>query len=228
VPHSSRLNFKTLAIAVALTIASFSALPVQADQREIIGLNNQGVKALNQENFPLAIEFFKKALEKDIKYSLASENLAIAYSNFGKSVLKSNPTKALSCFYRAYVLNEKNWAVVQSIKTTLQTIGKENESYNDHMKLASEARKRSDFIGTFVEYAEALKLKTGDEEARKHLIQTIRHLEKANLGLYAHFAKAMAKSQFNIGDQDDASTSQKKNAMKVQKIRRVTNSTFLL
>jgi TonB family protein len=211
-PHSSRTNLKLLPIAVSLAIAflvSQSALSNQI-QNEVIALNNDGVKALNQENFPLAIEFFEKALEKDIKYSLASENLAIAYSNFGKSVLKSNPTKALSYFYRAYVLNEKNWAVVQSIKTTLQTIGKENESYNDHMKLASEARKRSDFIGTFVEYAEALKLKTGDEEARKHLIQTIRHLEKANLGLYAHFAKAMAKSQFNIGDQDDASTSQKK------------------
>lgn len=204
-PHSSRTNLKALAIAASFACGCFVPQPVLADQNRVIGLNNDGVKALNRANFPLAIEFFEKALKEDIKYSLAIENLAIAYNNFGKSVLQSKPTIALSYFYRSSLLNNENQATSANIKEALSRLKRKSTSYSDHIKLASEASKRADLTGAFVEYFEALKCKSGDEPARKKLFVIVDALEKKGVQPYAHFAKNRANRLFGISESVDVS-----------------------
>lgn len=141
------------------TLIGPSTLMAFADSNAVIGLNNEGVKALNASNFALAIQKFEQALQMDKNYNLARENLAIAHNNYGLQLAKSNPNEALKQFHQAYYLNKTNATTAQNVEGIIRMLGKDPRDWKTRVAMADQARKDGDFIGAIVEYAESLKLK---------------------------------------------------------------------
>ena len=114
---------RTLPIAAScltLLLSCFApaSLPVFAASQQVIELNNEGVKALNAGNFPLAITKFEAALKIDSTYSLARENLAICYNNYGLQ-LQNNPKEAIKQFHKAmYLLDRTSTSKPKCLQTT--------------------------------------------------------------------------------------------------------------
>ncbi len=78
-----------------------------SDDYEEITLNNNGVRALNKNDYEGAIGFFKKSLSKNPDYQLAKDNLAITYNNKGLT-LRNHPKEALKYFEMALAMNPEN------------------------------------------------------------------------------------------------------------------------
>ena len=74
----------------------------EADNNQVIELNNDGVRALNSGNVQLATQKFEQALKLDPTYQLARENLAIAHNNSGLQ-LRSNPKAAIKRIPSGYL-----------------------------------------------------------------------------------------------------------------------------
>lgn len=174
-------------------ISLFSALLVlcspctAAAKNKVIGMNNQGVKALNAKNFDEAIKFFEKALAEDPNYLLARENLAIAHNNYGLA-LQKKPAAALSHFYKAFLLNMSNEVTAKNIDGILTLMGKKPTSLFDRLGLARAAKARGDLVGAFVEYKMAQKLGRSSE-VEKMLDETRLALGKLNLAPYSMIVK---------------------------------------
>lgn len=129
------------------------------DPNIVIGLNNEGVKALNANNFALAIQKFQEALKQDPGYNLAKENLAIAHNNYGLQLAKSNPQEALKQFHQAYYLNRSNATTAQNVDGIIRMLGKDPRKFEDRVALGDQSRLKADFVGAIIEYSEAVKLK---------------------------------------------------------------------
>lgn len=127
-----------------------------ADQSQIIGLNNEGVKALNAGNFALAVEKFEAALKLDPNYKLARDNLAIAHNNYGLQ-LRNSPKDALKQFHLAWYLNPGNATTIQNVDGIISIMGLNPRFFKDRVDLGDQARLSADFIGASIEYGEALK-----------------------------------------------------------------------
>ncbi|MGH2510403.1 MAG: hypothetical protein ACRDHZ_23760, partial [Ktedonobacteraceae bacterium] len=52
-------------------------------QAECIDLNNEGVKAINRKDWPLAFQKFEAALKLDPNYKLARDNIVVAHGQYG-------------------------------------------------------------------------------------------------------------------------------------------------
>jgi superkiller protein 3 len=140
----------------ACTDAHFAAF---ADEPPaVIALNNEAVKALNSNNFPLAIQKFEAALKIDPRYELARKNLAIAHNNYGLQN-RNNPKVALSEFHKALFLDPSNATTLQNVNGIIVMMGKDPKSFADRKALGKEAQLSSDFIGAIIEYGEACKIK---------------------------------------------------------------------
>jgi tetratricopeptide (TPR) repeat protein len=124
----------------------------------VISLNNEAVKALNSNNFPLAIQKFQAALKIDPSYKLARQNLAIAHNNYGLQN-RNDPKKALSEFHQALFLDPSNATTLQNVNGIIVMMGKDPKSFADRKALGKEAQLSSDFIGAIIEYGEACKIK---------------------------------------------------------------------
>ncbi len=156
-----------LSLFIAATVFIGPSAPIAfADQNAVIGLNNEGVKALNSGNFALAIQKFEAALQMDKSYALARENLAIAHNNYGLQLAKSNPNEALKQFHQAYYLNKTNATTAQNVEGIIRMLGKDPRDFKTRVQMADQARASGDFVGAIVEYAEALKIK---DDARTHI-----------------------------------------------------------
>ncbi|MBS2002919.1 MAG: tetratricopeptide repeat protein, partial [Cyanobacteria bacterium SZAS LIN-5] len=129
-----------------------------ADSSQVIGLNNDGVKALNSNNYQLAIQKFEAALKLDPNYKLARDNLAIAHNNYGLQ-LRNNPAEALKQFHQALYLNQTNVTTMQNVEGIIRMMGKDPKSFADRVALGDQARLAADFVGAIIEYSAALKLK---------------------------------------------------------------------
>lgn len=150
--------FLSLVVAGTVFIGP-GALSAFADANAVIGMNNEGVKALNAGNFALAIQKFEAALQMDKTYQLARENLAIAHNNYGLQLAKSNPQEALKQFHQAYYLNKTNATTAQNVEGIIRMLGKDPRDFKTRVAMADQARMSGDFVGAIVEYAEALKIK---------------------------------------------------------------------
>ncbi len=149
-----------LGCQVAVDNCSTAAL---ADEpANVISLNNEGVKALNANNYQLAITKFEAALKLDPSYKLARGNLAIAHNNFGLQ-LRSDPKRALSEFHKALFLDPSNTTTLSNVNGIISLMGKNPKSFDDRKALGKEAQVSGDFIGALIEYGEACKIK--DEPA---------------------------------------------------------------
>ncbi|HEY9784708.1 MAG TPA: tetratricopeptide repeat protein [Candidatus Obscuribacterales bacterium] len=164
---SSKANKRVIARSlVALMIAGHISCGPPAvnpawavDPNVVIGLNNEGVKALNAGNFALAIQKFQEALKLDSTYKLAKDNLAIAHNNYGLQLARSNPQEALKQFHQAYYLNRDNATTAQNVDGIIRMLGKDPHKFEDRVALGDTARKSGDFIGAIIEFSEAVKIK---------------------------------------------------------------------
>lgn len=130
----------------------------QAASSQVVGLNNEGVKALNAGNFQLAVQKFQEAVKLDPSYGLARENLAIAYNNYGLQ-LQNNPKEAIKQFHKALYLNRNNATTLSNLEGIISMLGKNPKKFQDRVELGDQARLAADFEGAAIEYIEALRLK---------------------------------------------------------------------
>lgn len=165
----SRMRLAQVFLGCIMSLCfSFFALnqPVSADANQVIGLNNEGVKALNSGNIQLAIQKFQQALQVDPNYQLAKDNLAIAHNNNGLQ-LRANPKEALKEFHQALFLSPNNVTTQSNVEGIIRMMGKNPRSFDDRVALGEDARHVSDFVGAIIEFTEALKIK---DDPKYHLI----------------------------------------------------------
>jgi tetratricopeptide (TPR) repeat protein len=144
-----------ITLAFIGTPASFAAY----DTREVlIQLNNEAIKSLNAGRFKEAIEKLEKALQLDPSYTLARDNLAVAYNNYGLQ-LQNNPKEAIKIFHKSLVLSPNNATAQSNLDAIIDLLGKNPKSFADRVELGKQARLANDFDGAIVEYTYALKLK---------------------------------------------------------------------
>jgi TonB family protein len=137
--------------------------------REAIGLNNAGVKALNHQDYKLATVKFLAALDLDPAYQLALNNLAITYNNLGLSLRDTDHNGALFYFHQALFLNPRNSTTSQNLSGIVRWMGKDPDVFETHVKFAEQAYVTADFVSALIECMEALRLKSDPEiEKRMH------------------------------------------------------------
>ncbi|MBK8222743.1 MAG: tetratricopeptide repeat protein [Candidatus Obscuribacter sp.] len=144
--------------ALALSLTLGGAHVYGFDQAALVNLNNEGVKAINAQNYQLAIQKLEEAVKMDPNYKKARENLGIAYNNYGL-VFQKNPTEAIKYFHRAALLDPKNPTTIGNLTSIIRAMGKDPMDYATRVALGDASRKAADFPGAIVEYREALKLK---------------------------------------------------------------------
>ncbi|MBA4078624.1 MAG: hypothetical protein C0508_26590, partial [Cyanobacteria bacterium PR.023] len=151
-----------LALALSIGLVTTSLVEVApayaVDQNVLIGLNNDAVRAINAQNYQLAIEKLEQAIKLDPSYKNARANLAIAYNNYGL-VFQNNPMEAIKYFHKAVLLDANNATTLQNLSGIIQKMGKNPRSFADRVAVGDACRKAADFVGAIVEYQEALKLK---------------------------------------------------------------------
>lgn len=102
-------------IDIRFTLGHGDASSNQSDQSgkdesavAAITLNNEGVRALSDKKFKLAIEKLEESLKLNPTYELARKNLSIAYNNIGLDIILTNPSEAVSNFKKAVQIDPTN------------------------------------------------------------------------------------------------------------------------
>jgi len=150
-------RFLLLAISASLILAGppiMTPAVFAADNARLVELNNEGVRALNNNNYQLAIQKFEEALKLDSNYAKAKENLAIAYNNYGLS-LQGNAKEAIKLFHKALYLSPGNSTSINNLDGIIGYLGKNPNSAKDRIALGDAARLAGDFQGAVVEYEAA-------------------------------------------------------------------------
>lgn len=176
-----RFALSTASLIVALVYAPSPMVPsAEAQDSQVVTLNNDGVRALTSSNFKLAIEKFEAALKIDGSYKLARSNLAIAYNNYGLQ-LRSEPQQAIKMFHKALMLDPANATTRQNVDGIIRMMGKDPRDFEDRVDLGDQARKGGDFTGAIVEYAAALDLKddAGVHEKLGDVYRVVDRVDKA-------------------------------------------------
>jgi Tfp pilus assembly protein PilF len=132
-----------------------------------VRLNNEGVKALQAANYPVAIKALEDSLRIDANYKLAKKNLAVVFNNYGLS-LKKDPNEALKKFHIAALLDPHNSTTLLNINGMIRRTGKDPNSFAVRVALGKECDKAADFPGAAYEFTEALKIRD-DSELRQRL-----------------------------------------------------------
>jgi tetratricopeptide (TPR) repeat protein len=144
---------------VALSIP-FVTAPAFADQAQVMELNNIGVKATFNHDYPLAIQKLEEAVKLDPTYRLARENLGIAYNNYGLqlSALKKQH-EALKQFHQALYLDPDNKTTKSNVDCMVLKLGKDPDAFEDRQAIGLQAKEEGDLIGAIIEYSAALAIK---------------------------------------------------------------------
>jgi tetratricopeptide (TPR) repeat protein len=174
---------KSLCIALVVLLVSLPSVspPCLANtQSELINLNNDGVKALNEKKWQLGIDKFTEALSLDPTYELARDNLIIAHNNWGDELRKELKLgEALKQFHLA-IYKRGHWSIgspEEHIAEVIRAMGKNPNSFADRVALGSHAKSEGDLIGAAVEYDAAVQLQN-DPEIHKKLADVYRQLGK--------------------------------------------------
>ena len=121
-------------------------------------LVNLGVVSMNAGNYKTAISKLEEAIALAPDHSIARQNLAIAYNNYGLT-LKDKPSEALKIYHKAVYLNPESAETVSNLDAIITMLGKNPTAFEDRVKLADSAAREGDKLGAKVEYMAALKLK---------------------------------------------------------------------
>lgn len=159
----------TRAIIFCSSLLFSLAQPARAATDEVIRLNNDGVKALNDKNFPVAIKYLESAIAMDPDYKLSRQNLAIVYSNLGFQS-RHQPRYALRMFHRAMAIDPENLTTRQNLSGMIVLLGREPHSFQDRLEFALEAKLEGDLMSSIIEFQEAEKIKR-DEYVENQLQQ---------------------------------------------------------
>jgi len=155
-PMRAILAIRYLALAAALLVSA--SQPAAAQLSLAVELNNAGVRWLNAGYFESAIEQFEAALRVDPSYSVARENLAIAYNNYGLR-LKDKPKEAIKQFHRALFCNPDNATTKENLEGIIRLMGKNPQSFDDRVALGEEAQATADLKGASIEFEAALSIR---------------------------------------------------------------------
>jgi tetratricopeptide (TPR) repeat protein len=129
-----------------------------------VDLNNQGVRALEAQNYPLAFQKLEAAVKQDPSYKKASSNLGIAYNNYGLGLAKNKQySEAIKYFHKAFYLDPTNLVTKKNLGIVISNLSRDPNSFQDRVDLGDEARKQArtpqDWAGPIVEYQAALMIK---------------------------------------------------------------------
>lgn len=130
----------------------------QEKAQTLYKLVNLGVVSMNAGNYKTAISKLEEAIALAPDHSIARQNLAIAYNNYGLT-LKDKPAEALKIYHKAVYLNPESVETVSNLEAIITMLGKNPTAFEDRVKLADSAARAGDKLGAKVEYMAALKLK---------------------------------------------------------------------
>jgi TonB family protein len=80
----------------------------------------QGLRALDDKDYPMAIQFLESAVALDPQNDTAKKSLSISYTTYGSQLLKSNPDQAMTNFHKA----KKYWPENPMTPDTLEQAAK--------------------------------------------------------------------------------------------------------
>lgn len=156
------LLFNIVAAVAVATVCSLCFNPAAwSASSEVIGLNNEGIRALNSGNYELAIEKLEAALNLDPSYQLAKDNLAITYNNYGL-MKQTDPDQALRLFHKSLKFGPSNPTTKANIEAIMGLMKMDPNSFSDRVKIGDQARKDDNLEAAQFEYEAALNIKTDD------------------------------------------------------------------
>jgi tetratricopeptide (TPR) repeat protein len=156
-------------LLIAIAFAQVAAPGVFA-QESSHHLNNVGVKAINSEDYPKAVESLESALRLDPDYELAKFNLFLGFKNYGLK-LENDPEKAIRMFHKALLFNPQDYDVIQNLDKAVKKTGKNPYSFEDRIGIAKKLSDAGSSGEAFVEYGQALRIRE-DKDARQELNKT--------------------------------------------------------
>lgn len=133
-------------------------MSAQEKAEALYKLVNLGVVSMNAGNYKTAISKLEEAIALAPDHSIARQNLAIAYNNYGLT-LKDKPGEALKIYHKAVFLNPESAETGSNLEAIITMLGKNPASFEDRVKLGDSAAREGDKIGARVEYLAALKMK---------------------------------------------------------------------
>lgn len=153
---ASRLRF-VLALLLILCVPALSA-GAQVPREYALVLNNAGVRAVDHKEWTVAIEKLTQAVAVNSGYKLAAANLSAAYNGYALSLEKSDEKKAFQQFHWAAYF-QANHSVTENLGNMMKRLGKNQNSYLDHLHLGDSFKKDGDLISCLIEYKAALRVK---------------------------------------------------------------------
>ncbi|MBI1269923.1 hypothetical protein GC174_05780 [bacterium] len=138
--------------------AATPRMSAQEKAEALYKLVNLGVVSMNAGNYKTAISKLEEAIALAPEHSVARQNLAIAYNNYGLT-LKDKPAEALKIYHKAVFLNPESAETGSNLEAIITMLGKNPAAFEDRVKLGDSAAREGDKIGAKVEYLAALKLK---------------------------------------------------------------------
>ncbi|MBX9668643.1 MAG: hypothetical protein K2X93_13540 [Candidatus Obscuribacterales bacterium] len=144
-----------------LTKKETTALSRRTTERQVIDLNNRGVRALNTARYNLAIDYFIQASRVDPDYNLAKSNLAIALNNKALN-LSTTPKEAIRYCEQALFLDPQNKTTDANLCGLIRLMGFDPKNFDNRVVLAENALERKELAGALIEYTAALAIKDDD------------------------------------------------------------------
>lgn len=120
-------------------------------------INNEGVRALQKNDFKVAISKFEETLRLDPSYKYGRSNLGIAFNNYALS-LRERPKEALVYFEKAAYVDPGNRTTESNVNAVIQMLGLDPQDSKTREKLGDERVQQRNFEGAIVEYRAAQNL----------------------------------------------------------------------
>lgn len=149
---------------------------------EKVALNDKGVHALEKDEFATAIQYFNKAMQIDKDYTVARDNLSIAYNNYAIK-LKDKPDAAIDKLHKALYIDPENQLTRKNLSKMLQKQGLNPNDPGIRYAMGEKAFNERRLLDALVEFREAQRLKPDNATSAK-----IELLETQNLFPKEHFA----------------------------------------
>lgn len=152
--------------------------------------NNKAVSALGRGDRQSALEILLPLVRARPGYVQARENLATVYHNWALSE-KEKPATMVDYLWRSLALDLFNKQFRSDLHTALGLLGKDSESFGDHLALARDCAGRGCLYGAYVEYREALWIKA-DQPTEAELKGLEERIKNSDISLTDNWIAAQA------------------------------------